>query len=735
MRRGLALGAIVLFACGGEAPVVKTTAPVATVTAKPVTPSGARWFFPSPLTGVNDKLDVGDGSMLLIGDQGRREIVKNGNATDSQYLIPDSIVGGWKVDASQYVFMADSGDAYISKDPLGQFVIRKGPTTDKMKGEELCTGKGSAMIRFKDNRLLRTADNGTTWTPIEYSPTKLFGHIQRMDLGHDGNGVIVHVPQRIFVTHDDGATWKPGKASALGAVAFRDDASGSFYTIGFDRRYSKLQGDELVATTESPKLLSTLAVTPTTPEEEEDAETTRVLAGEHVIELSRKTDGSKKEQVRFRSTRLGEKPGAYGAPVKELASRQSYENLVAAWGQNILALRTDADSDENTPTSTIVMSADGGASWKEGPKLQGDSAVDRESVALGPKGWAFVPGLCGDFGETHSCTPAKVRVAGGGTFEDLLFTQEFRPRRFAFDEAHDKVYVIGLTESGNPTVYESPLSQNRFTPIGKPIKTSYHEHTRIAVTSDGTLHVFRIDPDKNVLMIERRDVAGKELPTMWVPKSVEIDSSLSALALAGARGVIMNGDPYGWETNDAGATWTRIAANGASSPECSEGGCIANDAQRLGWDLPLQNGSQAQTLSAATAAPSEDEAEPDDPREDVAGAPPHMTIACKAGAGTKVPVTPSFDGVNEAKDVFWYLHEENAGKTTLTIGGKNGVRKETLIDATAAAPKDVTRSTASRSLADGYVAARYSKGPQTVDVELGSFSLETGRVTHTTLPK
>jgi len=204
-------------------------------------------------------------------------------------------------------------------------------------------------------------------------------------------------------------------------------------------------------------------------------------------------------------------------------------------------------------------------------------------------------------------------------------------------------------------VYESPLSQNKFTPIGKPIKTSYHEHTRIAVTSDGTLHVFRIDSDKSVLMIERRDVTGKELPTMWVPKTVEVDANLGGLALAGARGVIMNGDASGWETADAGATWTRIAANGASSPECSDGGCIANEAQRLGWDLPLQAGSTAQTVSASATAPTEDEETPDDPREDVAGAPPRMTVVCKAGAtGTKVPNVPSFDAVNESKDVFWY---------------------------------------------------------------------------------
>ena len=229
MRKGLVLGAIVLGACGGEAPVSKPPTVASVSTPPPATPSGARWFFPTPLTGVKDKIDLGDGSMLLVGDQGRREVVKSGNATDSQYLIPDSLVGAWRADASQFVFMSDSGDAYVSRDPLGQFVIRKGPGTDKVKADHLATGKGSAVTHLSDGRLLRTADNGSTWTPIEYTQTKLFGHITHMDMGHDGTGVIIHVPQRVFVTHDDGATWKQATPPPLGASRFIDDADGGLF--------------------------------------------------------------------------------------------------------------------------------------------------------------------------------------------------------------------------------------------------------------------------------------------------------------------------------------------------------------------------------------------------------------------------------------------------------------------------------------------------------------------------
>jgi photosystem II stability/assembly factor-like uncharacterized protein len=742
MRRGLLVGVLVCSgACGGEATPV-TQQPPAIASAKPQPPpqSGARWYFPTPASGVNDRNDLGDGSMLLVGDVGRREIVKDGKATDSPLLIPDRLVGSWRADPQQWVFVADNGDAYISREPLGPFTVRKGPGTDKLPVHSVGTGKGSALAMLSDGHVLRTADNGTSWKPLDYTGgTKLFGHIATWDIDHEGNGVLLHVPQRVFVTHDDGATWKPIAAPALGVAHAVDDARGSFLVQSYDHHYLKLQGDTLVPTTDSPQDLSTLAATG--PEEPtRNVETIHVIAGDKVVELERLVEGSKSNTVRVRATRLGTVPGTWGPVVPALTSRQALSNLAAAWGPNIVVVRTDDDTDENTPTSTVVTSTDGGATWKAGPTLEGDDAMDKESVAVGPRGWTFIPALCGNFGEKqeHNCNSAKIRVAGGTTFEDLLFTNEFRPRRFAFDDAHDKVYVIGLTDAGNPTVYESKLSQNKFTPIAKPIKTNYHEHVRLTVTADGTLHVFRIDSEKSVLTIERRDVSGKELPTLWVPKRVQPDDRLQSLSLVGSRGVIMNGEAFGWETADGGATWTRVAANGTDTPECAEAGCLVGQAQRVGWDLPATAaGANAETLTATTDPPKEDEETPDDPRDDVSPAPPRMQITCKAsGAATKVATEPSFESVNETRDVFWYLHEENAGKKTLTIGGRTGIRHETLLDVAPTAPKDVVRSTAEKYLSDGYVAVRYSRLPsQAVDVELGAFSLETGRVQHVTLPK
>ena len=43
----------------------------------------------------------------------------------------------------------------------------------------------------------------------------------------------------------------------------------------------------------------------------------------------------------------------------------------------------------------------------------------------------------------------------------MEFDEELTPTSFAFDEAHDRVWVVGI-HNQYKYVYESPLSQNRF---------------------------------------------------------------------------------------------------------------------------------------------------------------------------------------------------------------------------------------------------------------------------------
>ncbi len=706
--------------------------PVAPVKAPPVVRGAARWFFPTPVSGVHDKLDLSGGAMLLVGDQGRREIIRDGMATDAETLIPDRLIGIIRDEEQHYVFISDEADAYVAREPLGSFEVRKHSfTAESAETWAISSGRSSAYARFVDGRVFRTGDAGTSWKPLAYASTKLFGHVASLDIDREGNGVLIHVPQRVFVTHDDGATWKPFAAPSIGAQHCVDDARGGFLVRGYDNRYTKLEGDALVPTDEVPLDLSTLAL-PGATRSKRNVEIVKLLAGDHLVELERSRD---KNTVRLRSTPLGGEPGSF-APVSQLDTRSALANDVAVWGTSLVMLRADTDSDENTPTSTVLTSGDGGATWKPAVTIEGDQPFYGQRVAAGPKGWTFVPSLCGVFGEQRerNCSPAKVRVAGGATFEDVLYTEEFRPKRFAFDEARDKVYAIGEHES-RAGVYESRLGQNKFTRIATPVDITWSDRAQLTVTADGALHVFQYDATKDAVVVERRDAAGKKLPTLYLPKAqIETDMSLRSMSLWGTRGVIMNGKAFGWETDDAGLTWTRVAASGALAPECAEAGCLVGDAQRIGWDLPAM--STAQKVSATSEVPSRRQPDPD-PFHRISPAPPPMTITCKAsGAESRVASQPAFDNVSERADVYWYVQEESAGKKTLAIGGRGGIRRPTLLDAAPAAPKDIVQHDGSRWLDDGLIAGRYRyREGQPVDVELGIFALEAGRVQHVTLPK
>jgi hypothetical protein len=740
MNRGTWALVLGVVACGADAkPVTAPEHPIASVTpaVKAPPPGNARWVFPTPASGVNDKVDIGGGASLLVGQRGRREIVKDGKATDASILVPDTIIGIMRDEQQRFAFVSDSGDVYISREPLGAFdIVRKGPVEGKLQVWGIATGRASAMIALSDGRVLRTADFGVSWKPVDYSGgTKLFGHAANFDLDHEGNGVLLHAPERVFVTHDDGATWKPIASPTSGARRCIDDARGGFLVLGYEHTYTKLVGDALVPTDEVPRDMSTLAVTGAPPSKR-NVLTVRVLAGDHVLELERSRDLDK-QKVRVRSTKLGDEPGAFVAAA-DLTTASWLEHRVAAYGASVVFLRTDVDAnnDENTPTSTVMTSADGGATWKASATIEGSDPVGGEGVVAGPKGWAFVPGLCAVSGEEHerNCSAAKIRVAGGSSFEDMLFTEEFSPSEFAFDESHDKVYVVG-SHGGRPAVYESRLGQNKFTPLATPLNLPNYSRTLLTVASDGAVRAFQYDGSKSAILVESRDAAGKKLPSLYIPPRVKADSTLHAMAFAGNHGVVMNGDTAGWETGDAGLTWTRVAANGATLPECSDAGCLLGEVERIGWDLPLRAESEVVT---ATAELPRDDPDPD-PLHKISVAPPRMLFTCKAsGTTTRIKSQPTFDNINAAKDVFWYIVDESvADKKSLAVGGRRDIRQSTLIDAAPALPKsDIERTLGGRWLADGFVAARYTHKPsQPVDVDLAAFSLETGRVQRASLPK
>ena len=760
-----AVGVLVLGqACGAPPdPVVKPPPLVITAT-PPIAPTRAKWAFSDQSRSMNAKVDLGkDTGVLYVGAHGRRSLIKgDADPVDSSSLAFDDLVGVLKDDKGQLVFVADDGDVFVSKDALGALdTTRPSPLAD-VKNATLrspATGKTAIMgIASNDNRVLRTSDFGVTWKPVDYAgATKPWGKPVSVALDGLGNGILIHLPQRVFVTHDDGATWAPIASPGIGARRATRDGANKIFVDGFDYQRARLDGNSLAVTTDQPEPADKPADkkkdkpdAPSTDESEQG--TVQLIAGDHSVELASVYRHGKTREVRIRTSKLGQKADA---PISntDLISRDGVSQHVASYNNNLVYLRADDDSDQNTPTSTLFFSKDYGATWTKDATIEGaEPQSDSEEVALGPKGWAFVGALCtygesygegddsegeGNVGGAENCSARKVRPAGAKDFEDMAFTEDFTPSAFAFDEAHDKVYAVGTATKDNETrIYVSALSQNKW--VRSKIDTAGMDVTALSVDPKGVLRAYDYDYTEGWI-VARVDADDKPMPKEYLA----LDSG--DLTFVGARGLLISGHNKGWETADGGETWVRVATNGSREADCSEAGCRSGDAFRIGWDLPAA--AKDQTFTASTEKPTASKVQTTSTSE---GAPtPTLELTCKVSGASTITADqrPGFDTADNRADVRWTMQVSEGSKTSLVVGGKNGTRDVLLVPAEkpavkGAKPDNVEHRSGTRMLTEGAVGARFSFQTKSstgtynpVDIELTWFSYASGKVGHHTIAK
>ncbi len=738
-------------ACGGGEPQVVTPPPLhITATPPKAPPQAARWIFSHPERGLVAKLDLGDGRTLYIGQNGRREVAKGTDPLMSapQLAIGD-LVGVVRDPKGEFAFLASDGNVFVSKDPLGSLdTVRPGPIgTDKPNAHftSPTTGKAAMMGIHPDGRVMRSADFGATWSPVDYAGgSKPYGHAGAVAMDSKGNGILLHFPQRLFVTHDDGATWAPLASLHIGARTLAHDGLDRLFVTGFGYQRAKLDGNALAMTSDYPKSVYVPPPTPDNPtpavKDSERTDSRTILLGDRFIEFAEITRHGKVREIEVGSAAMGEKLDK-PAVNTDLVGASGLSKHISGHGREIVYLRDDDDSDETTPMTTVFRSKDFGTTWQKESQLPGVEVAEGEGtdLAAGPKGWVYVTSLCpkDEASNSTTCNHRQIRPAGAAAFEDMAFVEEFEPMKFAFDEVHDKVYALGVKE-GHQYVYESPLAQNKFSRTKLLDATSYTK-TAITVDAKGMPRAFEYDTSKQNWVIHRRDEAGKEAPPMYIPLE------RGSIALAGPRGLIFTNNK-GFETNDGGDTWIRVAVNGfARDLDCSDGGCVNGDAHRVGWDLPAVT---SQEKIAATTEPTKPATNNTVTPQTPQSAPP-MEVICKpSGTGSPITATPGTDMVDGAAADRWAsVKHDTDSKISIVVGTKAAVRELPLL---AALPKPNAKGPTTpeelrageRVLSDGVVAARYRFAPRTggggynpVDVELAWWSAVTGRTQHKTLPK
>ena len=484
-------------------------------------PQRARWIFSHPERGLVGKLDLGDGNVLYIGQNGRRELAKRDEPlVDAPTLALGDLVGVMKTPKGEFAFVAGDGTVFMSKDPLGTLENAKpgpiGPEHPNTKLGSPTTGKAAIMGIHPDGRLMRSADFGATWQAVDYTGgNKPYGKLVSVALDSKGNGVALHFPQRLFVTHDDGASWAPLASNHMGVRSISRDGKDRIFVYGMGGVRATLDGAALVQTSDYPKSVyeppktdPAAAAASASSDERSDSKT--ILTGERVVEFAEITRHGKVREVQIASAALGDKPEK-PASNTDLVGASGMSKHIAGYGKELVYLRDDDDADENAPTTTLYRSKDYGATWQKESQLQGVDAAEGEGIdiAAGPKNWVYVTSLCPkDESSGSNCSHKQIRPADAKTFEDMAFTEEFEPKEFAFDEAHDKVYAIGLHE-GHQYVYESPLAQNKFSRTKLLDSTSYVK-TAISVDTKGVVRAFEFDGSKQNWVLHKLGADGKE---------------------------------------------------------------------------------------------------------------------------------------------------------------------------------------------------------------------------------
>jgi hypothetical protein len=715
--------------------------------------------FPPGRRNALAKLDLGDGGALYVGSDGLRELVKgDGPPIDAPTPALLDFGGILKTKDATFAFVTFESDVYIGADPLGVLEAHKGPLSlaagaraeykmrcgigdyanclvQQSEGRFpwITTGRVAILGVTDDGRLLRTTDYGTSWQEVAYAgPRKPYGRPASVELDPQGHGLLLHFPQRVYITHDDGATWSELPSPGIGAWQIGRDGADRLWLGGWEDK-ARLEGTALkVNNTED---LVPIAPRSHGPSDAKDGSTRKnartIFTGDRTVEIAELVRKGKLREVEIRSAPLG---GKQSDPVANalLVGRSGASRLVAGFGAELVYLRED-DIDPTAPTTTVLHSTDYGVTWREEQKLEGAEVMDSNGVgvAVGPGGWSYVTALCGRASpEGRKCAHRQVRPAGASAFEDMQFDEELTPVAFTFDKAHDRVYALGAYR-GAQYVYESPLSVNRFTRLDF-VELRQDAESAITVDGDGTLRVFVRENSKPAWALHRRKASGEALPVLYAP----LRHSRVALAFAGSRGLMLPGREHGWETADGGETWTRVDATAVQHLSCSDAGCVDGEgAERIGWDLPAVQGETV----TASPEPAMPDAAPPPPASPPPASPPIELVCKPVGRAGTIEEWPLLTQIVDSgsSDARWAgLRRDQDGKRSVVFGAQNQVREALLLAPTPKVkPGPGKATTTFRSnedtLDDGFVAARYRRTsdadgkPQPVDLELAWWSTKT----------
>ncbi len=504
---------------------------------------------------------------MLLGRRGERAIeVANGDPKTAEDVADRSLVAVQRL-ASGFRFIAADGSTWSTKTLLGPLGARTAPP----QTFEDASASERAIVAVGGGAVHRSTD-GVTWAKVAVPVAGAAP--RRIRMRADGVGLLLFSPERLLVTTDDGATFRPIASPTAGALAIDRDETGDLFVLGVasGSGYEASASEAARLTGTPPSLVaakysSSVFVSHRTP---------RLLHGVHArgeagvfganewLELI--PSDTSVELVR---QNLGELTSS-----KPLAKLDDCRDATLAVAGDALVVACVREA----PLVEVLRSSDRGKLWSVLAKLVRNKTSTLRLFG-GGDGSLLISGAC--LTGPSCASPWLVRSGGSSAFTPAVVPA---PGASLLD-AHfvgTEIVALGASAKRAPTVFRSVDGGKSF---------DAHELGPAAPHAPPPAPAMRgalgIDPSARVVTFAdgfvRRAWSKREGSPGW--SAIDLPFGTMELGVAGARLLIGTATGSMMESSDAGSTWRRVAApSSGGTIHCSAAQCwIGSAALRVGW--------------------------------------------------------------------------------------------------------------------------------------------------------
>ncbi len=225
-RAGYALsaGAWLAFGCSAEArkPAANGSNSLLTSVQLSATyESPASWrYHPPKQAAVQAERRLADGRLLLAGKRGERWLLdpRTHSLAAGANLAPEDLIAVLDADDG-YWFVGESGTSYEAHDPLGKFLRSSAPLEPLVR---VSAARHSILGITLNRELSRSADGAASFSKV--GPEHVV--FADVELGENGAGLALAIPEALWVTADEGANWAIFPGKTRGAYALSRDRQG-----------------------------------------------------------------------------------------------------------------------------------------------------------------------------------------------------------------------------------------------------------------------------------------------------------------------------------------------------------------------------------------------------------------------------------------------------------------------------------------------------------------------------